>query len=153
MDKQKEKAIKLIVDGAITDFSTGFEGRYEREVNDPKGVINSKKNNCFIAELGEEFMFYSAFVRSFDSSFGKFYYNLANRISWLCQDKLASLFPVDTLAVKKFWNDVCDDSDGYHIISKQFKSTVLSLRKMYGFELNWIINSVYEELRECYDKS
>lgn len=95
MDKQKEKAIKLIVDGAITDFSTGFEGRYEREVNDPKGVINSKKNNCFIAELGEEFMFYSAFVRSFDSSFGKVLENLGNRIACLSYEvrgKIDSFF-------------------------------------------------------------
>lgn len=95
MDKQKEKAIRLIVDGAITDFSTGFEGRYEREVNDPKGVINSKKNNCFIAELGEEFMFYSAFVRSFDSSFGKVLENLGNRIACLSYEvrgKIDSFF-------------------------------------------------------------
>ena len=30
------------------------------ELNDVNGVINSKKNNCFVAELGKEFMFYSA---------------------------------------------------------------------------------------------
>ena len=98
---KRKKRLGLIVNGAITDFSVGFEGRYESEVDDPKGVINSKKNNCFIAELGEEFMFYSAFVRSFDSPFDKFYYNLANRISWLSRDKLASTFPVNKLAVKK----------------------------------------------------
>ncbi|MDY4901781.1 MAG: TdeIII family type II restriction endonuclease [Treponema sp.] len=95
MDKQKENAIKLMVDGAITDFSTGFEGRYEGEVDDPKGVINSKKNNCFIAELGDEFMFYSAFVRSFDSSFGKVLENLGNRIASLSYEvrgKIDSFF-------------------------------------------------------------
>lgn len=51
------------------------------EVNNPEGVINSKKYNCFINELGEEFMFYSAFVRSFDSSFGKVLENMGNSIA------------------------------------------------------------------------
>ncbi len=95
MDKQKEKAIKLIVDTAITNFSAGFEIRYEREADDPNGVINSKKNNCFIAELGEEFMFYSAFVRSFDSSFGKVLENLGNSIAMLSYEvrgKIDSFF-------------------------------------------------------------
>lgn len=95
MDNQKEKAIKLIVDSAITNFAAGLEYRYEREVNDPNGVINSKKNNCFIAELGEEFMFYSAFVRSFDSSFGKVLENLGNsiaKLSYEVRGKIDSFF-------------------------------------------------------------
>ena len=66
----KERAIRSIVDAAISSFSEGLISRYSEEVDDINGVINMKKNNCFIAELGEEFMFYSAFVRSFDSSFG-----------------------------------------------------------------------------------
>lgn len=70
MDTYKKSAIEAVVDTAITAFSEGLISRYSDEVNDEKGVINMKKNNCFIAELGEEFMFYSAFVRSFDSSFG-----------------------------------------------------------------------------------
>ncbi len=42
-----------------------------------------KKNNCFVAELGEEFMFYSAFVRSFDSSFGNVLEKMGNKIAEL----------------------------------------------------------------------
>ena len=42
-----------------------------------------KKNNCFIAELGEEFMFYSAFVRSFDSSLGNVLEKMGNNIAKL----------------------------------------------------------------------
>ncbi len=42
-----------------------------------------KKNNCFMAELGDEFMFYSAFVRSFDSSFGNVLEDLGNGIAKL----------------------------------------------------------------------
>ena len=81
--KQKIEAIKIIVDSNIKSFAEGFEARYTLEVNDPNGVINSKKNNVFMAELGNEFMFYSAFVRSFDSSFGKVLENIGNSIAKL----------------------------------------------------------------------
>lgn len=83
MDKDKEKAIRQIVDSSLRNFAEGFKLRYSSEVDDPSGVINSKKNNCFIAELGEEFMFYSAFVRSFDSSFGRVLENMGNSIAEL----------------------------------------------------------------------
>lgn len=83
MNIDKKKAICEIVDSSIKNFVVGLEARYEAEVNDPEGVINSKRNNCFIAELGEEFMFYSAFVRSFDSSFGKVLENMGNAIARL----------------------------------------------------------------------
>ena len=94
VDKQKEKCnqivvidkartIGLIVDSAIEAFSTGLISRYTQEVEDVNGVINMKKNNCFIAELGDEFMFYSAFVRSFDSSFGNVLEQIGNKIAKL----------------------------------------------------------------------
>lgn len=78
---QKIIAIQQIVDLGIKNFAEGFELRYTSEVDDPDGVINSKKNNVFMAELGKEFMFYSAFVRSFDSSFGKVLENIGNSIA------------------------------------------------------------------------
>lgn len=84
--KINEKAIKEIIDISIKNFIQGFEFRYQTEVDKPTGVINMKKNNCFIAELGEEFMFYSAFVRSFDSSFGKVLENMGNSIAKLTYD-------------------------------------------------------------------
>lgn len=80
---EKRKAIEIIVDTAITNFAEGLISRYSDEVTDVNGVINMKKNNCFIAELGEEFMFYSAFVRSFDSSFGNVLENIGNSIAKL----------------------------------------------------------------------
>ncbi len=86
MEDNKKKAIELLVDTSIVSFATGLTSRYEREVNLDEGVINMKKNNCFIAELGEEFMFYSAFVRSFDSSFGNVLEALGNRIAKLSYD-------------------------------------------------------------------
>lgn len=83
MDIEKKKAIEIVVDTAITSFSEGLISRYSNEVDDVNGVINMKKKNCFIAELGSEFMFYSAFVRSFDSSFGNVLEKIGNSIAKL----------------------------------------------------------------------
>ncbi len=83
MEEQKKKSIQVVVDTAITAFAEGLISRYSEEVDDTNGVINMKKNNCFIAELGEEFMFYSAFVRSFDSSLGNVLEKMGNNIAKL----------------------------------------------------------------------
>ena len=81
MDRIKENKIREKVRSAVKEFSEKFEERYMKELNDPTGVINSKKNNAFVSELGNEFMFYSAFCRSFDSSFGKVLEKLSNDIA------------------------------------------------------------------------
>ena len=60
MDIIKEQKIRAKVRDNIKDFVDKFEKRYMKELNDPTGVINSKKNNAFVSELGNEFMFYSA---------------------------------------------------------------------------------------------
>lgn len=83
MEKDKQKAIQVVVDSTISSFAEGLVSRYSNEINDSSGVINMKKNNCFIAELGKEFMFYSAFVRSFDSSFGNILESMGNNIAKL----------------------------------------------------------------------
>ncbi len=83
MNIEKKKAIETVVDMAVDAFAEGLISRYREEVDDAEGVINMKKNNCFIAELGEEFMFYSAFVRSFDSSFGNILEKMGNNIAKL----------------------------------------------------------------------
>ncbi|MBE6835660.1 MAG: TdeIII family type II restriction endonuclease [Ruminococcaceae bacterium] len=83
MEKEKIVAIQAVVDTAIASFAEGLISRYKEEVDDVNGVINMKKNNCFMAELGEEFMFYSAFVRSFDSSFGNVLEKMGNNIAKL----------------------------------------------------------------------
>lgn len=81
MTKDKKTAVQMIVDSTIFAFADGLKTRFTDEVDDPRGVINQKKNNCFIAELGSEFMFYSAFVRSFDSSFGNVLEKMGNNIA------------------------------------------------------------------------
>ena len=81
MEEIREKSIRLIIDTAIKSFADGFELRHNAEACDPNGTINSKKNNCFISVLGDEFVFYSAFVRSFDSSFGNLLENIGNQVA------------------------------------------------------------------------
>lgn len=86
MDEEKKNKIQNIVDREIKKFADSYETRFTNEVDNPDGVINSKKNNCFVAELGKEFMFYSAFVRSFDSSFGKILEKIGNEVAKLSYD-------------------------------------------------------------------
>ncbi len=81
MDKIKEQQIREKVRRNIKEFVDKFETRYMKELNDPTGVINSKRNNAFVSQLGNEFMFYSAFCRSFDSSFGKVLEKLSNDVA------------------------------------------------------------------------
>lgn len=91
MEHAKKIAIEAVVDVAITAFAEGLVSRYREESDEPTGVINMKKNNCFIAELGEEFMFYSAFVRSFDSSFGNVLEKMGNQIARQSYEVLDSI--------------------------------------------------------------
>lgn len=83
MKEEMKRAVQSIVDSTICGFAEGLKTRYLEEIDDPKGVINQKKNNCFIAELGSEFMFYSAFIRSFDSSFGNVLEKMGKNIATL----------------------------------------------------------------------
>lgn len=66
----KETAIRSIVDTAVEVFSGTFSEKHIGQASDPEGIINSKRNNCFMAALGNDFMIYSALSRSFDSSLG-----------------------------------------------------------------------------------
>lgn len=89
--QQKIRGIKEIIDSNIRSFAEGFELRHTSDLENPKGVINSKKNNFFMKELGEEFMFYSAFVRSFDSTFGRVIENIGNSIAKLTYEVTNSI--------------------------------------------------------------
>jgi len=65
-----EIAIRTLVRGMVQSFAEGFKGRHEGEVDNPNGTINMKIHNVFIAALGPEIQYYTALVRSFDSSLG-----------------------------------------------------------------------------------
>src|ERR1700686_3854630 len=79
----KDKAIRGLVETAVRSYATGFEARHVAEQDDPDGVINMKVHNPFIAALGPEVQYYSALVRSLDSSLGDMLEGLAISIAKL----------------------------------------------------------------------
>jgi hypothetical protein len=83
---QNEHAIRTTVRTAVEAFAQGFEARHEAEHGDPEGTLNSKIHNVFIALLGEDLQYYSALVRSLDSSLGNMLEKMAINIARLFYD-------------------------------------------------------------------
>ncbi len=79
----KKEAIKSIVRTAVEAYATGFQARHEGEIDNPNGVINMKIHNVFIAALGKDIQYYSALVRSLDSSLGNMLEGMAINIAKL----------------------------------------------------------------------
>ena len=79
----KKEAIKSIVRTAVESYATEFQARHKREVDNPNGVINMKIHNVFIAALGSDIQYYSALVRSLDSSLGNMLEGMAINIAKL----------------------------------------------------------------------
>ena len=70
MEVKKEEQIRNVITERIEQFCEDFKARHLGELDNPDGTLNSKIHNVFVARLGEEILYYSAMVRSFDSSFG-----------------------------------------------------------------------------------
>src|SRR3989344_2500341 len=83
MGKLNKKTIKVLVHTAVESYAQGFQARHEGEFEDPEGTINMKIHNVFIEALGKEIQYYTALVRSFDSSLGNMLENLAMNIASL----------------------------------------------------------------------
>jgi len=81
MDSNYETLIRSIVRNQVKGFAAGFKDRHIAELGNPEGVINSKVHNVFIAALGPEIQFYSALVRSLDSSLGSLIESMALEIA------------------------------------------------------------------------
>lgn len=79
----KRAEIARLVQASVEAFAIGFRARHEGEVHDPDGTINMKIHNVFIAALGEELQYYTALVRSLDSSLGNMLEALAMSIARL----------------------------------------------------------------------
>ena len=77
----KKEAIKSLVHTAVESYAEGFQARHEGEINDPEGTLNMKIHNVFIAALGPEIQYYTALVRSLDSSLGNMLEKLAINIA------------------------------------------------------------------------
>ncbi len=76
-----EKAIRELVKSNVITFAQTFSERHISEFENPDGTLNMKIHNVFIAALGEEIQYYTALVRSFDSSLGNMLENLAISIA------------------------------------------------------------------------
>ena len=74
----KNDAIRALVRTGIETYAQGFQARHEAEVDNPEGTINAKIHNVFIEALGKEIQYYTALVRSLDSSLGNTLESLAN---------------------------------------------------------------------------
>jgi len=79
----KKEAIKSIVSASVRSFAAGFEGRHVGELKNPNGTLNMKIHNIFIAVLGPELRYYTALVRSLDSSLGNMLEKMAIGIAEL----------------------------------------------------------------------
>jgi len=77
----KKEAIKSLVHTAVEAYAEGFQARHEGELENPEGTLNMKIHNVFIAALGPEIQYYTALVRSLDSSLGNMLEKLAINIA------------------------------------------------------------------------
>lgn len=77
----KKEAIRSLVHTAVESYAEGFQARHEGEVENPEGTLNMKIHNVFIAALGPEIQYYTALVRSLDSSLGNMLEKLAINIA------------------------------------------------------------------------
>lgn len=78
-----ETSIRQIIKSSVKAYADGFESRHISEVDNPDGTINMKIHNIFIATLGEEIQYYTALVRSLDSSLGNMLEGMAISIAEL----------------------------------------------------------------------
>jgi hypothetical protein len=81
-----ETAIRALVMSNIETYAQTFSDRHIRQFDDPDGVLNMKIHNVFISALGEEILYYTALVRSLDSSLGNMLETLAINIAKLFYD-------------------------------------------------------------------
>lgn len=86
MDPTHEKAIRAIVKASVESYASGFCDRHCQEHDDPEGTINMKIHNIFISLLGSEIQYYTALVRSLDSSLGNMLEKMAMNIASLSYD-------------------------------------------------------------------
>ncbi len=70
-----------LVEAAVIEFANNFKSRHIAEKNDPNGTLNMKIHNAFIAGLGAETQYFTALVRSLDSSLGNMLEKLAVSIA------------------------------------------------------------------------
>jgi len=83
MKTPDKNTIRTLVHTAVESYAQGFRARHEAELDNPEGIINMKIHNVFIEALGKEIQYYTALVRSLDSSLGNMLESLAINIASL----------------------------------------------------------------------
>lgn len=78
-----KRAVRTLVHTAVTSYAEGFRARHEAEFDNPEGIINMKVHNVFIEALGKDIQYYTALVRSLDSSLGNMLEGLAINLAKL----------------------------------------------------------------------
>ncbi len=150
----KEKFISCIVDTAISAFATSFSDKHLKGVNNPNGVINSKRNNCFIAELGEDFIIFSALSRSFDSAFGKVLELIGKQIaciSYSVFDNVDSFYLPEQDAYIKSIITNYDKRDEYPKIKHYQDFCPILPKNTSSFKfLHPVDNLLYDREADCY---
>jgi hypothetical protein len=79
----KAAQINTIVSNVIDEWASQFQARHIEEHSDPEGAINMKIHNVFIKALGPEIQYYTALVRSLDSSLGNMLEKMAIELAKL----------------------------------------------------------------------
>jgi hypothetical protein len=102
---ENELVIRKLIKMAVESYAQGFETRHIAEFDDPDGTINMKIHNVFIAALGPEIQYYTALVRSLDSSLGnmleKLAINIAELFYTVSQEVKGPLYPEQTAFIAK----------------------------------------------------
>lgn len=114
-DIDREKAIRAIITASVQSFADGFEARHIGEKDNPNGTINMKIHNVFISVLGEELQYYTALVRSFDSSLGNMLESMAINIARLFytveKQVLGVLYPEQTSKIAELLEGYTNNSN------------------------------------------
>lgn len=86
MNVDNEKAIRAVVSASVEAYAAAFSDRHISEFDDENGTINMKIHNVFISALGPDIQYYSALMRSLDSSLGNMLEKMAIKIATLHYD-------------------------------------------------------------------
>lgn len=83
MIMNKKEEVVRIVSRVVDEWALDFKTRHIAEHKDSEGTINMKIHNVFIKALGPELQYYTALVRSLDSSLGNMLEQMAIEIAKL----------------------------------------------------------------------
>lgn len=158
----KKEAIRSLVHTAVESYAEGFQARHEGEVENPEGTLNMKIHNVFIAALGPEIQYYTALVRSLDSSLGNMLEKLAINIATLSFEvkrdvkgpfkaeqtriiaELLEKYKKRDKKIEVFWDYVCQSDDGYKWITKAFQEVIANMK----FRRNMPEMALWQELTQ-----